>query len=42
MWKREQKALEESRKLEELKKQYDEERKNEELMSVAEKAGVLT
>ena len=40
VWKREQEALREKRKLEELRKQIEEERGKEELLAVAEAAGV--
>ncbi len=39
VWKREQAAAAEQRKLEELKKQYEEERKNAEFTQMAEDAG---
>lgn len=38
-WKREQKAEAEERKLQELRKQYDDERKKEEFMQMAAVAG---
>ena len=41
MWKREQKAVAEQKKLEELRKQYEEEKKNQDYVKIAEDAGVL-
>jgi hypothetical protein len=39
VWKREQAAAAEQRKLEELRKQYEDERKNEEYTDIAVQAG---
>lgn len=41
VWKREHNAAQEAKKLEELKKQYEEERKNEEMLGIAKSAGHL-
>ena len=41
VWKREQQAAAEKKKLEELRKQYEDERKNQELVQLAESAGHL-
>jgi hypothetical protein len=39
VWKREQKQAAEQKKLEELRKQYEEDRKNQEMTQIAEAAG---